>query len=76
MLGLGAAASWGQVPNNDPSDDKGNTAGGTGALEGISTGVNNTAFGYGALNATQTGGYNTAFGLQALSMNLGYQWPL
>jgi len=43
VLMLGGRASWGQPPNNDPSDILRNTAGGTGALENNVTGTDNTA---------------------------------
>jgi len=54
-----------------PSDDKGDTALGTGALNSDSTGTGNTAFGYFALVANTTGTQNTAFGNAALSANIG-----
>src|SRR5580700_1447769 len=53
-----------------PSDDKGDTALGTGALNSDSTGAGNTAFGYFALVANTTGTQNTAFGNAALSANI------
>ena len=52
-----------------PSDAKGDTALGTGALNSDTTGTYNTAFGYFALEANTTGTYNTAVGQLALAAN-------
>src|SRR5580658_3811384 len=49
-----------------PSDPKGDTALGTGALNDDTSGTGNTAFGYLAAEANIGGGSNTAFGFQAL----------
>lgn len=63
---LGAAASWGQVPNNDVTDPFGNTAGGSHAFEALycqnssCTARDNTAFGDSALRYDSAGAWNTA----------------
>jgi len=49
ILIVGGAPSRGAPPNNDPSDDAGNTAGGTGALFNTTIGSFNTADGFFAL---------------------------
>jgi hypothetical protein len=54
-LMLGAVPSWAGPPNNDVSDARGNTAGGTGALVNNSTGAANTAFGDVALQNNTDG---------------------
>jgi len=69
VLMLGVGLSWGQVPNPTMSDAQGNTAGGTGALGNVTTGIHNTAFGDAVLFANITGFANTASGFQALSGN-------
>src|SRR5262249_606571 len=64
VLTLSGVASWAvspPPPNNDVSDDNGNTAGGTDALK-ITTGVGNTAFGHAALSGDTRGYENTAVG--------------
>jgi len=67
---LGVTPSWGGPPNPTASDVVGNTAGGTGALEAItSSGFANTAFGFNALSSSTSGGYNTASGRAALFSN-------
>src|SRR5262249_32865421 len=55
---LGVSRSWGGPPNNDVSDARGNTAGGTGALVSNTTGHGNTAFGVDALVSNTTGANN------------------
>ena len=45
------------------------TAGGTGALGGFTTGNGNTAFGWYALSSNTIGSYNTAIGMFALTSN-------
>jgi hypothetical protein len=52
-----------------PTDVKGDTALGTGALNSDTSGANNTAFGYFALEANTTGVDNTAVGRLALAAN-------
>jgi hypothetical protein len=52
-----------------PSDVKGDTALGTGALNSDTSGSYNTAFGYFALLNNTTGTYNTAVGQLALAAN-------
>jgi Chaperone of endosialidase len=52
-----------------PSDDKGDTALGTAALNGDTTGTGNTAFGYFALVDNTSGANNTAVGYVALGAN-------
>src|SRR5580700_9868580 len=52
-----------------PSDDKGDTALGTAALNGDTTGTGNTAFGYFALVDNTSGADNTAVGYVALGAN-------
>jgi len=52
-----------------PSDVKGDTALGAGALNNDTSGTYNTAFGYFALLANTTGSYNTAVGQLALAAN-------
>jgi hypothetical protein len=52
-----------------PSDDKGDTALGTYALNSDTSGTDNTAFGYAALGLNTSGADNTAFGVQALGAN-------
>jgi hypothetical protein len=69
VLMLGMGLSWGGPPNNDASDDAGNTAGGTNALFANTTGSNNTAFGLNALFANTTGSLNTASSAYALFSN-------
>jgi hypothetical protein len=66
---LGAVPGWAGPPNNDASDARGNTAGGTGALVNNTTGAANTAFGDVALQNNTIGGNNTAFGFSALQFN-------
>ena len=68
--------SWGQTPvcdspgcNPTESDANSNTAGGTNALNGVTSGTNNTAFGRAALLATSSGDDNTAVGARALLLN-------
>lgn len=68
-LPLGVVPSWAGPPNNDVSDARGNTAGGTGALFSNTTGYNNSAWGLDALQNNTTGAMNTAFGSQALQFN-------
>jgi hypothetical protein len=51
------------------SDASQNTAGGTSALGGLSTGARNTAFGTNALVSNTTGHWNTASGVNALFNN-------
>ena len=53
-----------------PSDAKGDTALGTGALNSDTTGTYNTAFGYFALLNNTTGTDNTALGQLALAANI------
>jgi hypothetical protein len=53
-----------------PSDSKGDTALGTGALNSDSTGGGNTALGYFALVSNTTGTQNTAIGDVALAANV------
>jgi hypothetical protein len=52
-----------------PSDDQGDTAMGTGALFGDTTGGGNTALGYFALVGNTTGSQNTAIGDVAVASN-------
>ncbi|MDD5266436.1 MAG: tail fiber domain-containing protein [Methylococcales bacterium] len=68
-LALGVAPSWAGPPNNDVSDARGNTAGGTNALLNNTTGFANTGFGQNALNFNTTGINNTASGNSALLFN-------
>jgi hypothetical protein len=69
VLILGLQPSWGGPPNNDPSDDLANTAGGSGALQSNTTGADNTAFGTAALFSNTTGFNDTASGVLALASN-------
>jgi Chaperone of endosialidase len=69
ILMLGGAPSWGAPPNNDPSDNTGNTAAGTGALFSNTTGSFNTADGFDTLVSNTTGFNNTAAGAFALFLN-------
>jgi endosialidase-like protein len=61
--------SWSSPPNPTDSDANFNTAGGTGALDAVTTGESNTAFGYHGLQSHTTGDSNTAVGSQALASN-------
>jgi hypothetical protein len=65
IVGIAYAAP----PNSVSSDLSGNTAMGTDALSGVTTGAFNTAAGYQALSTTATADYNTAFGASALTVN-------
>jgi len=69
LLTLNGRSSWAGPPNNDPSDNLGNTAGGTTALANNSTGDSNTAYGFQALLNNTTGSLNTASGAWALRSN-------
>jgi hypothetical protein len=69
VLMLGVTPSWGGPPNPTASDAKGNTAGGTAALQNVTNGSFNTAFGDNALPADTDGSFNTACGVNALSSN-------
>ena len=69
LLLLGIGHSWAGPPNPTPTDNLGNTAGGTGALVNNTTGTHNTAFGNRALHFNATGGDNTASGVSALLSN-------
>jgi Chaperone of endosialidase len=70
VLMLWVRLSWGQAPpNNDVSDLRHNTAGGSGALSSNTTGSGNTAFGFDALQSNDTGSFNTTSGLNALRRN-------
>jgi len=67
---LGGISSWGALPpNNDTSDLRSNTGGGTGALISNSTGFNNTAYGVFGLENNTTGSANTVSGSRALQEN-------
>jgi hypothetical protein len=70
---LNITPSWGGTINPTASDTNDNTAGGTGALfsvvSGISGGFRNTAFGFQALLNTTTGSDNSACGSGALVFN-------
>ncbi len=58
-LGLIAVTAWAAPPpNNDPSDASENTAGGSGALILLGTGVANTGYGANALLADTDGSTN------------------
>jgi hypothetical protein len=80
VLIVNITPSWGQptcaLPGCNPttSDRNDNTAGGTGALtnvvSGIMGGFQNTAFGDSALLSNTTGSFNTASGVNALFSNL------
>ncbi len=59
LLTMGRPAH-GRPPNNDVSDESGNTAGGTNALLNNIGGYNNTAFGDGALWLGNNGSHNIA----------------
>src|SRR5262245_40061929 len=63
---LEGSPSWGGPPNPTPSDLNANTAGGSNALESLTSGLFNTAFGSFALAQNTTGGSNTAIGGDAL----------
>jgi Chaperone of endosialidase len=76
VLLLNITPSWGQTPvcdspgcNPTESDANDNTAGGTSALNGVTSGTNNTAFGRAAMLATSSGNDNTAVGTRALLFN-------
>jgi hypothetical protein len=72
---LAGASSWAGPPNNDVSDEWGNTAGGTNALVHNTPccddrqGQFNTAWGDNALGSNTTGYFNTASGSEALKAN-------
>jgi Chaperone of endosialidase len=68
---LGGMAQATQPPDVVKSDSAANTAMGTDALIGLTSGYYNTAAGYVALYLNQTGSYNTAFGAAALFENTG-----
>ena len=69
VLLLWGGLSWGEPPNPTPSDNLGNTAGGSHALSDNTTGYDNTAFGIGALLNNMDGSVNTASGAYALLRN-------
>jgi hypothetical protein len=69
VLLLGSGLAWAGPPNPTPSDDRGNTAGGTDALSANTTGADNTAFGDAALLNNTAGNFNTASGVHALHGN-------
>jgi hypothetical protein len=58
------------VPAPDGGYPGNNTAEGSNALLGLTTGINNTAVGANALMKTTDGGYNAAFGSRALENNV------
>ena len=58
-------------PPPDGGYPNGNTAGGSGALFSLTTGINNTANGFYALNHNTAGYDNTAIGNTALTSNTG-----
>jgi uncharacterized coiled-coil protein SlyX len=71
-----AAAAFGMAlcaqaapPRPDGDIGNGNTAGGSGALISLTTGINNTGIGYQALYRDTTGSYNSALGFQSLYSN-------
>ena len=67
---LQTTAAWSAAPPNPTdSDANGNTAGGTDALDALTTGLSNTAFGYHGLVSNTGGSFNTAVGALALSHN-------
>src|SRR2546421_8606706 len=68
VLLLWGGLSWGEPSNPTPSDNLGNTAGGSNVLLD-NTGYDNTAFGIGALLSNTTGSVNTASGAYALLRN-------
>ena len=75
---LTSTLSWGQTPvcaspgcNPTESDANFNTAGGTFALNAVTSGTDNTAFGRSALAVTSGGDDNTAVGARALLFNNG-----
>jgi hypothetical protein len=71
VLMVGVTPSWGGPPNPTASDEHGNTAGGTGALEATFGGddtSHNTAFGANALSNNRRL-FNTAIGANALFHN-------
>jgi hypothetical protein len=71
VLLLGSGPGWAGPPPNPTASDPTlfNTAGGSGALAGNTTGADNTAFGYGALLRNTGGVANTASGFEALYSN-------
>ena len=69
VLLLQTTPGWSAPPNPTDSDADFNTAGGTDALDAITTAVMNTAFGYHGLVSNTTGDFNTAVGSEALSHN-------
>jgi hypothetical protein len=73
VLLLGSGPGWAGPPPNPTASDPTlfNTAGGSGALAGNTTGADNTAFGYGALLRNTGGVANTASGTFALLSNIG-----
>jgi hypothetical protein len=61
----------GLVPPPDGGYAGNNTAEGTAALFGLTTGIDNTALGFHALNSNRSGSENTATGYLALHVNIG-----
>ena len=61
-----APNAFGVSPPPDGSYPGNNTAEGTSALLGLTTGGKNTALGFETLKVDQTGSYNTATGFRAL----------
>jgi len=70
IVALAITPTWGgPPPNPTDSDDNGNTAGGTAALQSLTDGIVNTAFGRSALFSNTTGNFNSAGGVSTLSHN-------
>src|SRR5262245_24422229 len=71
VLLLDITPSWGQGQTYNPtaSDNDGNTAGGSDALQQVQTGSDNTAFGRATLSNALNASNNTAVGADALGLN-------
>jgi hypothetical protein len=69
LAAMAEAGHGAQPPDAVVSDSNGNSAMGTGALVGITTGAGNTASGFIALQFNTTGLGNTASGMGALEFN-------
>ena len=70
IVTLAFTSSWGgPPPNPTDSDNNGNTAGGTDALQALTQGVVNTGFCRSALFSNTEGNFNSAVGVSTLAHN-------